>query len=245
MLSQLGRFSRKVVRKVKRMSGFVESRDMHLIASKTSLQSFMNFFQADEYGHRASIEQGDLGYGWMHYSLIRLLKPKKVLCVGSRHGYIPAILAQACKDNGLGHVYFVDAGFGDESDAHWTGVGYWRTDEGKNVFYHAGLELWITLCVTTTKEFAEAHPEERYDYIYIDGDHSFKGAKLDFDLFWPQLNEYGFIGFHDVSVKGTLPEGEYGVHKVWERIKKKYPTTLEFPFMGSGLGIAQKRPAKG
>jgi hypothetical protein len=42
------------------------------------------------------------------------MRPKRVLCVGSRYGYIPAICAYACKENNYGVVDFVDAGFDED-----------------------------------------------------------------------------------------------------------------------------------
>lgn len=208
------------------------------LSNDISIESLMKFFVADTFGHRANVEKGDLGYGWIHYGFVRTIKPKKILCVGSRYGYIPAVLAQACRDNGIGHVDFVDAGFGSDDKNHWTGVGYWKTPKGKKSFETYGLKKWITLHVTITEKFAKSH-KDNYDYIYIDGDHSYNGVLRDYKLFWPRLKKDGFMGFHDVSVKGKLPEGEYGVHKLWNSIAKK--NSIIFPFSGSGLGIIQKQ----
>ena len=98
----------------------------HLFLKKTSklsnnwlIEKLMNKFQADELGHQASLKKADLGYGWIHYGLIRQQKPKKLLCIGSRYGFIPAVMAQACKDNNLGKVDFVDAGYGETNKNHW------------------------------------------------------------------------------------------------------------------------------
>jgi predicted O-methyltransferase YrrM len=197
----------------------------------------MEIFKADEYGHRASIKNSDLGYGWIHYSFIRTTRPKNILCIGSRYGYIPAILAQACKDNGKGHVDFVDAGYGKGDKDHWTGEGYWKTKYGQNVFNAFALGKFISLYITTTQDFAKT-TKKIYDYIYIDGDHSYKGVSFDYNKFWPKLAKNGFMAFHDIDVKGIKSEGLYGVQKLWKQIAVK--NYLVFPFLGSGLGIIQK-----
>jgi len=209
------------------------------LVNKNQISDLMLAFRADEYGHECNIENADLGYGWLHYGFIRQQKPKRILCVGSRHGYIPAILAQACKDNGFGHVDFVDAGFGLDDEAGWTGVGYWKTKEGKNCFNNFGLGIYITLFVITTLEFSQRYPDQVYDYIYIDGDHSFKGASLDFKLFFPMLAKGGYVVFHDICVKENKPEGQYGVWKLWEKLEQKYKG-IEIDYLWSGLGIIQK-----
>ena len=38
---------------------------------------------------------------------------------------------------------------------------------------------------------------EKFDFIFIDGDHTFEGVKLDFNKFFPNLKEDGIIAFHD------------------------------------------------
>ena len=235
MLKKIKKLLRKVVNEL------TKDTTLQISAPQEKLQQFLHRFVADEYGHRAIYESGDLGYGWIHYSFIRTHKPKKVLCVGSRFGYIPAVLAQACKDNGFGDVSFVDAGFGPDDEQNWTGEAFWRAKEGQQLFKKTHLDNFITLFVMTTQEFAQKYDSLRFDYIYIDGDHSFKGALRDYKLFWPLLSEDGFMSFHDISVKETLTEGEYGVHKVWDMIRKKHQSAIEFSFIGSGLGIVQKK----
>jgi hypothetical protein len=203
------------------------------------INDLMLAFQADDYGHESNTSTSDFGYGWIHYGLIRQQKPGKILCVGSRHGFIPAVLAHACKDNGFGHVDFVDAGYGSDDDGGWTGEGYWRTPQGKNSFNDFGLGNHITLFVTTTESFRKSNEKKIYDYIYIDGDHSYKGAILDFNLFFPMLEKNGYMLFHDICVKGMKPEGEYGVWKLWHQLEKKFKC-IKINHVGSGLGLIQK-----
>lgn len=204
-----------------------------------NIKQLMLAFQADEYGHQANTGQADLGYGFVHYGLIRQMKPQTVLCIGSRYGFIPAVLAQACKDNGFGSVYFVDAGLDDSSDHAYTGEGFWRTQQGMKVFEEQKLGKYITTFVTTTKEFARLYPDLTFDYIYVDGDHSYKGALFDYKTFWPKLRPTGLMVFHDVSIKEKLAEGAYGVHQVIKKIQEKNAIII-LPFLGSGLGIIQK-----
>ncbi|PIQ73232.1 hypothetical protein COV58_03640 [Candidatus Roizmanbacteria bacterium CG11_big_fil_rev_8_21_14_0_20_36_8] len=215
------------------------SKFIHNISNNGKISDLMSVFQADEYGHECNTKKADLGYGWIHYGLIRQQKPKNVLCIGSRYGFVPAVLTQACKDNEFGHVDFVDAGFDLDDKGGWTGVGYWKTEKGRNCFNSFGLGSYITLFVTTTLKFSKRFPNRTYDYIYIDGDHSFDGVVLDFKLFIPMLNKGGYIVFHDICVKGNKSEGEYGVWKLWNKLEKEFKG-IKINYVGSGLGIVQK-----
>lgn len=192
-------------------------------------------------GHNVNFTQYFLGFGLIHYSFIRNLKPKHVLCIGSRKGYIPAILALACKDNGFGHVDFVDAGYDrKESTRHWSGIGFWGQEDPIKHFAKIGVTPYITTHVMTTSEYARMYPHKKYQYIYIDGDHSYEGVKRDHSLFWPKLEKGYFMSFHDVVAHGYLDRGLFGVWRFWKEIARKNSIVFPFP-KESGLGLLQKR----
>ncbi|OIP73833.1 MAG: hypothetical protein COU63_05020 [Candidatus Pacebacteria bacterium CG10_big_fil_rev_8_21_14_0_10_36_11] len=211
------------------------------LVNRRSIKNFINHFSKGDNWHELDIDKANLGYGWIHYSLIRLLKPKRVLCVGSRYGFIPAICALACKDNQQGIVDFVDAGYSQNSVAdkkrHWGGVGFWRENNVKKHFAKYGLDSYIRMNVMTSQDFKKKFPKREWGYIYLDGDHSYKGIKEDFNNFWPSLLTGGFISFHDTQTN-LENDLDYGVDKFWQELKKKYPA---FEFPGSnGLGVVQK-----
>lgn len=58
------------------------------------------------------------------------------------------------------------------------------------------------------------------DFLFIDGDHSYKGVKKDFEMYSPLVKEEGIIAFHDIVI-GT-PETGCEVSKFWEEIKGRY-----------------------
>ena len=203
-------------------------------------KKLIEIYEGDVDGHHLNITQYFLGFGLIHYAFIRNLKPKHVLCVGSRKGFIPATLALAVKDNGVGHVDFVDAGYDqDNYEKHWSGVGFWKKEDPHGHFAKIGIADFITTYVMTTEEYARKFPKKRYQYIYIDGDHSYEGVKLDYNLFCPKLDQYGFMSFHDITEHGYLDKGLFGVWKFWNEIKKEH--SIMFPLPNStGLGIIQK-----
>jgi hypothetical protein len=198
------------------------------------------YFQADD-GHNLSKDRSFLGFGQIHYSLIRNLKPAKVLCLGSRYGFIPAICALACKDNGRGLVDFVDAGFDEKHLKSFTGVGFWKKTKPQKYFSRFGLKNYLRFYLMLSKEFARKFPKRKYDYVYIDGDHSYEGVKKDYRLFWSRLKKGGFMVFHDVVMRGKDPATKqpYGIWKFWEELPEDKKITFPFP-KNSGLGLLQK-----
>ncbi len=213
------------------------------IYNNIGVKRIIKLYAKGDIWHNQDKKTGNLGYGWIHYGLIRNFKPKKVLCIGSRYGFVPAVCAVGCRDNKFGKVDFVDAGmdmndFNKVAGNHWGGVGFWKKCNSKKYFGKFGLQDYLDLYVMTTAEFAKKYPKRKYDYIHVDGDHSYNGVKLDFDLFWPKLNKGGFIAFHDIASPDK--DGNiYGTRDFWAELKKKYKVTFEFN-KDPGLGVIQK-----
>lgn len=184
------------------------------------------------------------GYGSIHYSLTRNQRPRRVLAIGSMYGFIPFMLAKACEENRFGHVDFVDAGFDmhDEGDAkqHIFGQGFWRRPEAENHFSYLLDSSRITFYRMKTADFAKKFPRRKYDYIYLDGDHRYRGAKADFKAFWPRLKEGGYMAIHDIHFDTTAGGIYFEMWKLWEELVKKYPYKIELYNEYSGLGIVQK-----
>jgi hypothetical protein len=212
------------------------------LTDKHTIACFIHQYARNDNWHELDGPRGNLGYGWIHYSFIRNIKPNNILVIGSRYGFIPAICALACKDNGHGHVDFVDAGFDQNnskhSSTHWGGVGYWNSTEGKSSFFKFGLNKIVSIYVTTSAEFIKTHPKNKWAYIYIDGDHSYLGVRADYDNYWPRLLSGGIMAIHDIYSKNTGLL-HYGTPRLWREIKKTNKHTFEFPGL-YGLGILQK-----
>lgn len=193
-------------------------------------------------GHNLDPLKGELGYALFHYAMIVNCRPTRVLCIGSMKGFIPALCALACKDNGRGHVDFVDAGFDQTNPNHWGGIGFWKTVDPAKHFSYGGISPWITTYIMTSQEFARTS-KTAWEYIYIDADHSYEGVERDYRLFWTKLKKGGFMSFHDILLKRHPHHDNFGVWKFWENVPQKSKLALPFTYsstLPSGLGIVQK-----
>ena len=205
----------------------------------------------DQKSQNLDKKTNNYGYGLFHYSMIRNQRPKKVLCVGSMYGYIPYMMAKACEENGVGHVDFVDAGYSldnnDDKDTHYFGQGFWNKKMLKKHFSYFLNQKYIKTHILTTKNFVKKYPKNKYDYICLDGDHSYKGAVIDFKLFWPRLKNEGFISFHDIHLQTDFLKKEaremgleLGYKKIWKELIKNKEFKFELSNHYSGLGFLQK-----
>lgn len=199
----------------------------------------------NEKSQNINIKNGNLGYGLFIYALLRNIRPSYVLCFGSMYGFIPHMLAAACRDNFKGTVDFVDPSYDiDETCNHNYGQGFWRKIDVKNHFSYFNTNKYIKYYQKTSFEFAKI-ARKKYDLIYFDGDHSYKGAKKDFDNFWPKLNDDGYIFFHDINIVKPDPLQHGMKFEFWKLIKEisNRPDVqmITIPSKVSGLGIIQKK----
>lgn len=76
-------------------------------------------------------------------------------------------------------------------------------------------------------------PRETFDCIFIDADHSYQGAKKDYDNALKHINKGGIIIFHDIN-SHACP----GIRQLWAEVKKEHKDTLEFVSSNTcGIGV--------
>ncbi len=61
---------------------------------------------------------------------------------------------------------------------------------------------------------------ERLDFLFIDGDHSYEGVRMDFEQYHGLVRSGGLIAFHDIMP--GHPERVGGVAQFWNEIHEKY-----------------------
>lgn len=147
-----------------------------------------------------------LGDGLIVYSIIQHMRAKNCVCIGSGGGFIPRIMTAARKDlyeqeifkgNGdynwgdIGATYLVDA---------CNGVGGFNDLENEDSFFR---QRFTPRFIKETSENAYYNffvPQDiKIDVLFIDGDHSYEGVKLDFELYSKLLSPKGVILLHDTD----------------------------------------------
>ena len=190
--------------------------------------------------HNNNYSNCNLGFGLIHYSLIRNIKPKNILVIGSQKGFIPAICGIACLDEGLGSVDFVDAGYSTEEPNAWGGLGIWKTAT-KEYWKPINCENIITI---HNKKFEDFNVDKKYQYIYIDGDHSYEGVKRDFIKCLNLIESESYITLHDITVDKETTYGKCGVKQFWNDIKNNSEYSSKFDFVSfpfeAGLGLCRR-----
>jgi hypothetical protein len=178
------------------------------------------------------------------FSLVKFLKPKVCVVIGSGCGLIPRIIREAQLASTIGKTYLIDLGdtMGSMPDLIHNKTSlfqqlYPEIIIYKNYSYPQGLEFIKKM-------------ENQIDVLWIDGDHSFEGSKNDFVHYKDIVSEHGLIFMHDSAPNGlnTQQPDWCGVHKTIEFIKNEYYKDFEIlNFVkeinfnpGNGLAIIKK-----
>jgi predicted O-methyltransferase YrrM len=88
----------------------------------------------------------------------------------------------------------------------------------------------------TIEEIRRILGDEKVDFLFIDGDHTYEGVKKDFEMYSSLVRKGGIIAFHDI-VPG---HPRYGVPKFWNEIKMTYKhleIVEDWSRSGRGIGV--------
>jgi hypothetical protein len=147
-----------------------------------------------------------MGDGILIYSLIQHMRSKTCVCIGSGGGYIPRIMTQARLDlhrqkifdgnpdfnwGDIGVTYLVDA---------CNGVGGPNNlDEETSFFRSKFYPRFIKSTSVDAYYDFFVRQNIKIDLLFIDGDHSYDGVKIDFELYSKIISDNGIIVIHDTD----------------------------------------------
>lgn len=208
------------------------------------------FEHAKPLGHNQDQKNLNLGFGFIYYALVRAVRPKHIVVIGSGYGFSVICLALGIKDNGTGSLTFVDPAYSLLKDGPFKtigGVAKWENEA--KVFEHFkqfGVEDIVRHYKLRSDEFFPRF----YDYnlppidiAFIDGNHAFKDVWYDFLNTAKHAHKNSYIFLHDTNIYIREILRHAGVKK-WLRILKTKQDAFEamdFPF---DCGVAIVRVLK-
>ncbi|HYA47742.1 MAG TPA: class I SAM-dependent methyltransferase [Burkholderiales bacterium] len=198
-------------------------------------------------GHHESPQELNLGFGFLYYALVRTLRPKHIVVIGSGFGFSVVCLALGLRDNAKGRLSFVDPSYSVLSDGPLKTVGgtsQWD-DPGKveRHFARFGVEHLLTHYRMRSEEFFARYDEWKLpeiDLAFIDGSHAYDDVRQDFLSTLRRARRNAYLLLHDTNIYIREMVRHAGV-KRWMKTVKRSKDAFEyvdFPF-SSGVAVVR------
>jgi hypothetical protein len=198
-------------------------------------------------GHYEDPHDLNLGFGFLYYALVRALRPKHVLVIGSGFGFSVVCLALGLKDNEKGRLSFVDPSYSVLTDGPLKTVGgtsQW--DDPPKVerhFARFGVEQLVTHYRIRSDEFFKRYAEwklPQIDFAFIDGSHAYEDVKHDFLSTLHHSGNNAYLLLHDTNIYIREMVRHAGVKRWLKAVKRSKDAfeIVDFPF-SSGVAIVR------
>jgi predicted O-methyltransferase YrrM len=147
--------------------------------------------------------------------IVQESNPKKIVEIGSASGGTMFLFAHVASPEKIISVDLPAGSFGG-------GYPFWKIP----LFKSLGKKNVVRLIR------ADSHKEEtlakikgllkdqKVDFLFIDGDHTYHGVKQDFQMYSPLVRKGGIVAFHDIAKHE--PTSSCEVNKFWSEIKLSF-----------------------
>jgi predicted O-methyltransferase YrrM len=198
-------------------------------------------------GHSEEPDTLNLGFGFIYYGLVRALRPKHVVVIGSGYGFSVVCLALGLTDNGHGGLSFVDPSYSVFKHGPLRTVGgtaQW--DDPQKVrahFRRFGVERQVTHFKLTSEAFFADYGQRglpAIDLAFVDGSHSYADVRHDFLAVLARTRRNSYILLHDTNIYVRELVRHAGV-KRWLKTVMRHKESFEvidFPF-ASGVALVR------
>ena len=158
-------------------------------------------------GHHEDPGTLNLGFGFVYYGLVRALRPRPVLVIGSGFGFSVVCLALGLKDNDRGRLTFVDPSYSVFKDGPFRTVGgtaQWNDPHQVQAhFRRFGVERIVTHHKLTSAQFFAGYDAgglPAIDVAFIDGSHAYADVRDDFVNVLRRAARNSYILLHDTNI---------------------------------------------
>ncbi|QJR09542.1 hypothetical protein DSM104443_00591 [Usitatibacter rugosus] len=198
-------------------------------------------------GHNEDASNLNLGFGFVYYGLVRALRPKHIVVIGSGFGFSVVCLALGLKDNGVGQLSFVDPSYSFLKDGLLRTVGgtdQWNEpDRVREHYARFGVEEWVRHYKMTSAEFFSLYRGRNLpaiDIAFIDGNHSYEDVQHDFVETVRNSHRDTYMLLHDTNIYVRELVRHAGVKRWLKRVgtDRKAFEIVDFPF-ASGVALVR------
>lgn len=217
----------------------------HFSLDPTMLREILT--HARPLGHNEAPENSNLGFGFVYYGLVRALRPKHVVVIGSGYGFSVVCLALGLKDNARGTLSFIDPSYSVFRDGPLRtvgGTGQWDDPRAVRAhFRRFGVERHVTHYKSSSAAFFADYEDRNLaaiDLAFVDGSHSYADVRHDFLAVLRRTHKNSYILLHDTNIYVRELVRHAGVKRWLRAIAKNKEAfeVIDFPF-ASGVALVR------
>ncbi len=149
-------------------------------------------------------------------TIVEALKPSRVLEIGTSYGGVLFLLSQISNSDAMVMSIDLPGGRFGGGYPNWK-VNFYKSFKKTQQSLHLLRE--DSHSSETLNHVKNILKDERLDFCFIDGDHTYEGVKKDFEMYSQIVKPDGVIAFHDIALP---PETGSGVSRFWNEVKKSH-----------------------
>jgi predicted O-methyltransferase YrrM len=147
------------------------------------------------------------------YGFTRMIKPQRVLEIGTFEGLGSTAIAKAMRENEVGKLWTIDI------------KEYGQTQTMEN----EGLSDIVTCLIGDATEALLLAEHGQFDFTFVDDGHSFEDASRDLRVSHKLIRRFGYILGHDIL---SIPTVDQAVNSFLEGHKGEYEKTIVASYCG-------------
>lgn len=146
---------------------------------------------------------------------VLVTKPQNVMEIGSHRGGTMSLWCKLLKNEGKRIAVDLPSGrFGglqqEVIDARNASMQQWSPN--MTIFDADSHD------VATYEKVRDTLGNEKLDFLFIDGDHTYEGVKLDYFMYKSLVNKGGFVAFHDIKDTELHRRQDCNVARLWDEL---------------------------
>lgn len=148
-----------------------------------------------------------LGLGLLYYSLAYIQKPRTCVVIGEGTGFVPALIRRGQVASGMtaGKTYVID----DDYDLEFRQA-------------HPDIEVLAMPSIPQGRQhlvnLQQSSSQPFIDYLHVDGSHTYRGARQEFEEFSRLLVKNGIVTLHNTAARQD--DVEFGVKTLVTELKQ-------------------------
>jgi cephalosporin hydroxylase len=147
--------------------------------------------------------------------IVQGANPKIIVEIGSASGGTLFLFAHIASPEKIVSIDLLSGSFGG-------GYPFWKIPLYKSLAKKNVIDLirGDSHKEETLEKITSRLKDQKVDFLFIDGDHTYQGVKQDFKMYSPLVKKGGMVAFHDIVTHDQSSGCE--VDKFWNEIKLSY-----------------------